>query len=470
MVQALRIQKLILSCALMCCAIPLPAQHATQRMRRQQISSVLKTHRHSILLVHAKTDIDEPQDGFRQDPFFYYFSGIENLAGAILAIDCDTAESWLFLPTTPPFANFGLRPEVEPGADAEVKLGIDHVADWSTMRDFLSSRSSIPGTLYYADGFRVDLQLPGNLLDDTVAQTPLWVQVIHHDWPAFKPENASPQVFKILAVQGPDEITASRNAATATVAAFEAGLRTIAPGVSQRKVESAVDSACWNAGAHGSSFWAWALAGKEAVFPTPFSSSLRYDHLDQTMQAGDLARLDVGCEVRHYGGDLGRTVPVSGHFNAEQRETWDIYVAAYNAGAAKLRTGVSPDQVFETWRAEIVSHRKSARSDLARHAIELWSERKNVPLWQIHTMTIMAGPTPDVLPEGATVDFEPNASVDGQGFFMENMYLITNGGAELLTPGVPTTAYEIEAAMAGQKPPARRRPAPPPPHPSSASL
>ena len=46
-----------------------------------------------------------------------------------------------------------------------------------------------------------------------------------------------------------------------------------------------------------------------------------------------------------------------------------------------------------------------------------------------------------------TVNFEPIASVDGQGFFLEDMYLITQDGAELLTPGVPYTAEQIETAM-----------------------
>jgi hypothetical protein len=46
-----------------------------------------------------------------------------------------------------------------------------------------------------------------------------------------------------------------------------------------------------------------------------------------------------------------------------------------------------------------------------------------------------------------TVNFEPIASVDGQGFFLEDMYLITKEGAELLTPGVPYSAEQIESGM-----------------------
>jgi hypothetical protein len=46
-----------------------------------------------------------------------------------------------------------------------------------------------------------------------------------------------------------------------------------------------------------------------------------------------------------------------------------------------------------------------------------------------------------------TLNFEPIASVDGQGFFLEDMYLITREGAELLTPGVAYAAEQIEKEM-----------------------
>ena len=127
------------------------------------------------------------------------------------------------------------------------------------------------------------------------------------------------------------------------------------------------------------------------MFPRPFVSFIRYDHLNVVMHAGDLVRLDVGCEWEHYQGDLGRTVPVSGHYSDEQRETWNIFVAAYQAGVKSLREGVTVDQVFDTWRTELLRHRESAKSALARRAIDSWSQRENVRYWQLHTITSMPG-------------------------------------------------------------------------------
>jgi Xaa-Pro aminopeptidase len=248
-------------------------------------------------------------------------------------------------------------------------------------------------------------------------------------------------------VQDGREMAALRSAAKATVTAMLAGLHAIHPGVSQRMVESSVESACWSAGAHGTDFWPWAMSGENAIFPHPFFSLALYDHLNKEMRAGELVRLDVGCEWQHYQGDLGRTVPVSGHYSDDQREAWNIFVAAYQAGAAALRAGVAVDQVYEVWRAELLRHRAVAKSALAQHAIDSWSKRENVPFWQIHATNLLAARPPATLPAGTTINFEPIASVDGQGFFLEDMYLITADGAELLTPGVPYTAEQIEAEI-----------------------
>jgi hypothetical protein len=49
-----------------------------------------------------------------------------------------------------------------------------------------------------------------------------------------------------------------------------------------------------------------------------------------------------------------------------------------------------------------------------------------------------------------TIAFEPIASIGGQGYYLEDMFLIKTDGAELLTPGVPYTPDQIEAAMRRQ--------------------
>jgi Xaa-Pro aminopeptidase len=73
-----------------------------------------------------------------------------------------------------------------------------------------------------------------------------------------------------------------------------------------------------------------------------------------------------------------------------------------------------------------------------------------VPYWQVHTMNLDAGFVDGPLRAGMTIDFEPIASIGGQGYYLEDMFLITKDSAERLTPVVPYSADEIEAVMAGR--------------------
>jgi Xaa-Pro aminopeptidase len=325
------------------------------------------------------------------------------------------------------------------------QAGIEHVADWSTLASFLGKESALTTLYYQADSYSL-AGLPPNVTGDP-SDAPLWAIAIARKWPSFQLKEARSKVTALMDIQSPAELTNIRAAAKATVQAVMAGIRAIRPGVSQRSVEVAVEGACWKEGANGVSFWPWAMAGKNGVFPTPFTSGSRYDNLNVDMTAGDLVRLDVGCEWNHYGGDLGRTVPVSGRYSADQREVWNIFVSAYHAGVKSLREGATQDRVFAAWSAELLRYRESATSTLARQAVDEWSNREKVPYWSVHTMNLVAGYVRGSLRAGTTVAFEPIASIGGQGYYLEDMYVIRKDGAELLTPGLPYSAEEIEAAM-----------------------
>lgn len=411
-----------------------------------------------ILLVHARSALDNTGDGFRQDPAFYYFTGLENTPSALLAIDGPTGKSWLFLSlpaqSSALVQSIGLRsvkslqPEVSPGPEAAGRLGIDHVEPWSKLAEFLTKRGSSSSTLYYvAQRFSLE-EVPYSVVNDQTREaSPLWAITIAKQRPSSQLKGVADRVYALMAVQSESEIAALRAAGKSTVPAVMAGIRAIRPGVSQRSIEVAVENTCWQQRAHGVSFWPWAMAGDNGVFPRPWASLLRYDHLDTVMQAGDLVRLDVGCEWEHYQGDLGRTVPVSGRYSDEQREVWNIFVAAYRAGVQSLHEGTTVDQVFGAWRSELLNHRSSAKTSVAQQAIDKWSKRENVPFWGPHTINLDAANVDGPLRAGMTIAFEPIAEVGGQGYYLEDMFLITRNGAELLTPGVPYSAEEIEAAM-----------------------
>jgi len=407
--------------------------------RRERAAKVFSG---GMLLLHSKTDTDFLADGYREDAAFYYLTGLENSPGAILAIVGKSAETWLFVPPSGPTR----VAEIRPGEEAARRLGMDHVVDWKELEPFLSGRVKAGAKIFFKPE---TAKLPDNLSAAEDIRMPGWIQVLQRDFPGADFQSVGTRLNTLMAVESRSEQHASEIAARATVTAFIAGLHAIHPGVAQREVELAVVTACWKE-ARGVSFWPWAMGGANAVFPKPFESDSRYDHLDSSMMPGDLVRLDVGCEWNHYQGDLGRTVPVSGRFSDEQKEAWNLFVSAYKAVASQLKEGLTDERAFEIWRTELLSHRESAKTPLALEAIRTWSDRKNLPYWQMHTMNLDAGYIEGPLHAGMVIDFEPIASIGSQGYYLEDMYLIGKDGAEILTPHVPYTADEIEAQMAGK--------------------
>jgi Xaa-Pro aminopeptidase len=346
------------------------------------------------------------------------------------------------------FLNTKRSGDVQPGAEAERKLEIQHVVDWNELDGFLTRQIAKGTVIYFEPGLT---SLPENLSVTNEKQMPTWVQVLQKKWPTAQFRSVGSKLDTLMAVESSSELRASRVAARATVAAFIAGAKAVRPGMTQREVELAVVETCWKVGARGVSFWPWAMAGANGVFPKPFESDSRYDHLDATVRAGDLMRLDVGCEWEHYQGDLGRTIPVSGRYTEEQREVWNIFVAAYHKAASELKEGLTEDQVFDIWRSELQRKGEAAKTSLAKEAVANWSERKNVPYWQMHTMNLGAGYIEGPLRAGMVIDFEPIVSIAGQGYYLEDMYLIGKTNAEVLTPGLPYSAEEIESFLASKQ-------------------
>jgi Xaa-Pro aminopeptidase len=400
-----------------------------------------------ILIVHASARLDISADGYRQDPYFYYLTGLENTVGALFVIDGGSQQSWLFLPDHPPYQKRGLQPEVLPGADAAKRLGIDHVVDWSELDEFLSQRAGSMPRVYYTDDANGFTELPANLLHAKASKAPLWIQTILHKYPAFEVKEVSDEMNAQMFVQDAGEMAALRSAAKATVTALLAGLHTIHPGVSQRMVESSVESACWRAGAHGTDFWPWSMAGENAIFPRPFFLSLFTIISTLRWELESLFVLTWGASgdiIRETWAARSRSRAITPTINARLgtflwpriRPVWQFCERESRSIRSMMRGAPNYCDTGPPRKA----HSPSMRSILGQSA-------RNVPFWQIHATNLLAALPPAILPAGMTINFEPIASVDGQGFFLEDMYLITNGDAELLTPGVPYTAEQIEAEM-----------------------
>jgi Xaa-Pro aminopeptidase len=406
-----------------------------------------------LLLLHARSALKtEDQSGFRQDASFYYFTGLESAMSAILAIDGPAQESWLFVPSKlGGLADAMERPFIKPGAQAETQLKIEHVVRWEEFDSYMERRlAADPRPIIYTDegGFsNLWLGHESNPPGLAPVENPLrlWRRAISERWPKATTKSASQVIVEMRRIKSEAEIEVMRRVSLSSAAALRAGLLALQPERSQREVEAEIVRECIRAGGEGPSFWPWAMSGPNAAFPAPFASFADYRHLNRVMRRGEIVRLDVGCAVDHYEGDVGRTAPVSGRFDPGQRETWELLVSAYRAGLAAMRDGVRTEDVIGASMREVLRLKASVRTPLGRKAVDVLASPEGRRYWQVHGVGLeSAEPSPDVLRAGMIVDFEPIFSVEGQGFYLEDMILITRDGYEILTTGLPYTADEIE--------------------------
>jgi Xaa-Pro aminopeptidase len=402
-----------------------------------------------LLLPSASFDFAGDQlylHGFQQRANFFYFTGLASASGAVLAVDGAAKESWLFVPAQLPFGAMLERRRIAPGPETAASLGLDRVVDRKELAAFLARRQDAAGLLLYTAGLVEGHGFPLDIaLDDPQAA---WNHAIEELWPTGRVRPADPILETMRSIKSPAEIEVLRRVGKSSAAALSAGLASLRPGRPQREAEGDVVCACIDAGAEGPSFWPWVMTGPAGAFPAPFESLIDYRHLNKAMRAGELARVDVGCDADHYKGDVGRTAPVSGRFDSGQRETWELLVAAYRTGLAAIRDGVTRDAVFAASLGEVRRRQPGLATPLGKRAAEVLVGKDGLQYWGIHGVGLQAAEGgPETLAAGMVVAFEPIFSVDGQGFYLEDMVLVTKDGHEILTPGLPYSAEEIERAV-----------------------
>jgi Xaa-Pro aminopeptidase len=393
--------------------------------------------------------------GFQQNPGFYYLTGLESVVGAILALDGLSGESWLFVPEKlSGMAGELNKPRIAASVETAAELMLGHVVNWNEFIAFIDERvEQHPGLALYTDRPYIEppqSNPPGLApVDDPYL---LWREALKQKWPALQHRSAAGVLTELRLVKSPAEIEVNRDVGRVSAQALLAGLRAIEPGKRQRDAEAAIVAECVLSGGEGPSFWPWVMSGLESQMPGPMEAFADYRHLDRIMQPGELARVDLGCDVDFYKGDVGRTVPVSGQFSPGQKEAWNLFVTAYKAGRGMMRDGATIEEIAQAAKREVGRHQHFLSTDLGKKAAQRLLGNNGEVLWHIHGSGLEPGEgRPHVLKSGMIIEFEPMFELEGQGYYLEDMILITEDGHEVLTEGLPYTATEIEAAMADGK-------------------
>jgi len=415
--------------------------------RREALAS---EHSDGLIIIAANWEEKKmEQPGWIQDASFHYFTLLRGIPGVILVIDAPASRTILFSPPAP--ESFGVPIEalnLQNRLDLIALSGADAVMPRDRFMDYVESRLGAGVENIYLDEPRrwPPSGVPEGMLAVTNSHR-LWRQSLEQAFPTAQFRSAAESITKMRWTKSAAEVEILTRNAGYSAAALRSGMQAVRAGLTQRQAEGAVVAGCLNAGAEGPSFWPWVMTGPNGHLKELVRSFYDYENLNRVYRDGELVRVDIGCQSAGYGGDVGRTVPVSGSFSREQAVIWDLLITGYLAGLDAMRAGATLESVRMASRAAIQNQQNADPELAARMASDSGVN------WHIHGIGIESGETPgeDVFRAGAVVAYEPMFVYGADAFYLEDMILITEDGMGVLTTELPYSASEIASFLASDK-------------------
>ncbi len=250
--------------------------------------------------------------------------------------------------------------------------------------------------------------------------------------------SASPVTAGCRMVKDAHEIECLRLACRATLLVYRAVAQSLQAGMTTANVHSLIAAAYRRVGFEGE-----ASLNIDEFTALPHGSSQQ-----QTLRSGSILMLDDGCSVEGYTSDITRTF-VLGKATDKMKRVFDLVHRAQAAAIQTARPGVATADVDAAARKIIVdggygpgykyfSHRLGHGIGMDMHE------------WPYFVKNNMFGYDPDPrLEAGNLLSDEPGIYIPGEfGIRLEDDLLITESGAELLTPQSPS----LEDPFAGMEP------------------
>jgi Xaa-Pro aminopeptidase len=273
---------------------------------------------------------------YRQDEDFYYLTGW-NEPGAALLIEAPQPEQGthparayrevMFLPTR------NLRMELYTGVkldaatpNAPQVAGVDEVKSMSDLATTLNQLAAENRFIMRSIWSEPETEQAKALMQWTA--TTLGIDSA----PPFA--DVRTPVHQLRETKDAGELALLHKASDASVQAQFAMMKSVHPGQKERTVAGIILEKLMENGCERPSYAPIVGSGEK-------STELHYSENSQTMQAGDVVVVDAAGEYSMYASDITRTVPVSGHFTARQREIYDIVLGAQRAAMEGFDAGKS---------------------------------------------------------------------------------------------------------------------------------
>ncbi|MGN6627460.1 MAG: aminopeptidase P N-terminal domain-containing protein [Tepidisphaeraceae bacterium] len=386
--------------------------------RRQELSKEIGK---SVALIFAGENTGHGK--FTPDPNFNYLTGLTSEPGAVLMLDpsneiADRRVVLFLKPMNNETERWdGYRPPINAalkeatGIKTILRTGALPANATAALRRTKQAACVLPFAVYPAPA-SADL----NVFQQVAARVP-----------GVRIDDKTTLLNNQRAIKSPAEIKLIEQAARITEAAYAQMIPHIRPGLNEGQLQLALETV-------------YKQMGGDIAYGTIVGSGLNgtvlhYIANDQPLQAGDLMVIDSAASFGGYASDITRTFPVSGTFTPDQRELYEVVLAAELAAIKAAKPGVSLFELDQVARHVIT---KAGFGDAFIHSVG-------------HPLGLTVH---DVVPDhplkpGMVITIEPGIYLPDRkiGIRIEDDLLITRSGNRNLTPNVPKTVKEIESAM-----------------------
>jgi Xaa-Pro aminopeptidase len=409
-------------------SLPRPEEYAARRFALLNMMDTTE----ACFLMAPTTHSEYDNMNFRQDPDFFYLSGINTPGAYMLFIPkglrlgnvikrCFLFRANSYLDDQNYPGNFMGRPDTVLATKEfrnifEVAMTSIHKV-WTSMPDFNFLYDPVNEKNYF-----LDLEVGKNFKKSHTGMST---------------GKATRLMARLREIKSKDELKLMRFAIEITGEGIHDAMKQCHPGIWEYELQAMVEYQFTRHGALRKAFPSIIGSGLNGLSP-------HYMENKAQTKEGDLIVMDVGAEYNGYAADITRTIPASGKFTGAQREVYTVVLQVQQELIRMIHPGLTMGEI-DRKASQLI--RKAGYGDCILHGVT-----HTVGL-DVHDVQ-----SSDTLRPGMVITIEPGiyipsddkkrpAAFQGMGIRIEDDVLVTQTGYEVLSAAVPKEIEEIESSM-----------------------
>jgi len=401
---------------------------------------------------------------FRQSNEFFYLSGVV-APQALLLMDGTSKRSTLYLPkqNASRAATEGELLSSDDPVKTAATIGVDEVKPPEQLLADLQARTAAK-TIYvpYAptegssespDGARRrTADAAADPWDGRVSREAHLRDLLKTRVPALEQKDLSPILNEMRAIKSPAEIALITRATKIGGEAILEAMRSTAPGLAEYEIDALAQFIFVRHGAQGEAY-------RDIVASGPAAMNAHHRAGDKIMTDGELVLMDYCPDLGYYRCDVTRQWPVNGKFSPAQRELYGFYLGVYEAVLHAIKPQLTAQQILQAALPKMdailasTKFSKPIYEAAAKQFVERYrsSAARGGNLGHAVGMaTHDFGGGSGAMRPGLVFTIEPEFRVPEEQIFirLEDMIVITESGATILSDFVPRSIAAVEKVVA----------------------